>query len=242
MRTLAVVALAAALAGTVHAAAPTPWLPADARVDGTTQAVYAARWWQWANRVRPGVRPYQDPTGALCALNQAGPVWFLAGTDGTDRPTRACTIPAGKHLFLPVINMLANAVPGTPRDCAQVQADAAANNDGPVEATVTVDDATITDVRPFRQRTDCFDAFGDADYLRGQGALYRPAAADGYWLMLRPLSPGRHRITVRARYDHRGDDFGDLEQAFEYWLEVLPEAGPPDGAPPEPGPAPPVII
>jgi hypothetical protein len=205
------------------AAAPTSAvLPPEAKVEGATQADYAARWWQWAHRVRPGLRPYQDPSGRLCALDQDGPVWFLAGTDGTERPTRLCRVPVGKHVFLPVLNMLAHAVPGTPHTCAKVQAMAAENNDAPIVASVTIDDETLADVRPFRQRTTCFDAFPDAPYLTEPAAKYRPAATDGYWLMLRPLAPGRHRIAVRAHYQNPGHDFGELDQVFEYWLEVVP--------------------
>ena len=92
-------------------AAPTPAAARDAvlsraeKVSGVSQTDYVVRWWQWANRVPDGDKPYQDPTGSQCALNQAGDVWFLAGTDGTDDAHRHCTLPAGKYIFLPVINM-----------------------------------------------------------------------------------------------------------------------------------------
>ena len=76
--------------------------PVTEPADGLSQAQLVERWWQWADRVPPGVRPYQDPTGALCGLNQSGRVWFLAGTDGTADVVRHCAIPADTALFFPV--------------------------------------------------------------------------------------------------------------------------------------------
>jgi len=195
-------------------------LPATRTVEGRTQAEYAARWWQWANRVRSGVKPYQDPTGALCALNQSGNVWFLAGTDGTDDIKRHCTIPTGKYLFFPIINMVAHSLPGKPMTCDQAKAKVAANNEHLAPAEVRIDGALVQNISAHHIRSQqCFDAFPVAEYLDNPKS-YFPAATDGYWLMLKPLSPGSHQIVVTARYDNPGAELGDLEQDFEYQLQV----------------------
>ena len=34
--------------------------------------------------------------------------------------------------------------------------------------------------------------------------MYYPAASDGYWLMLPPLSKGRHVLRVDAHYNNGG--------------------------------------
>jgi hypothetical protein len=197
------------------------------KVAGQSQADYTVRWWQWANRVPDGDRPYQDPSGSQCALNQSGDVWFLAGTDGTDDAHRQCTMPAGKYIFLPVINMLVNSAPGQPITCDEAKASAAANNEHLAEAEVLIDGQAVRNIELHRVRSaDCFDAFPDATYLceckckQCTPRSYFPAASDGYWLMLRPLAPGQHQIKVKARYDNPGSDFGDLEQVFEYQLLI----------------------
>lgn len=199
-------------------------LPAKATVAGISQADYAVRWWQWANRSRRGVRPYQDPTGALCGLHQAGEVWFLAGTDGTDEVVRHCSVPVGKYLFLPVITMISMNTRDVPANCSQLVASVAENNEHLGQADVKIDDVLVHNIARHRQRTpSCFDAFPYASYLERKGDQpkdYFPAASDGYWLMVKPLAPGRHTISVRANYDNKGAEYGDLEQVFEYELDV----------------------
>ena len=194
-------------------------LPAG-KVAGLSQAEYAVRWWQWSNRVPAGVRPYQDPTGAQCGLNQSGEVWFLAGTDGTGDVVRHCRMPAGRYVFFPVINMIAHSEPGTPLTCKQANTIAAANNDHLVQAEVVIDDKIVPDVAHHRLATPkCFDAFPVAPYVKRTQSFF-PAATDGYWLMLDPLPAGVHRISVKARYGNPGSELGDLEQVFEYELQV----------------------
>ena len=203
-----------------HAAVAAAVLPPTNTVDGRAQAEYTARWWQWANRVRSGVKPFQDPTGAQCALNQSGNVWFLAGTDGTDDITRRCTIPTGKYLFFPIINMIAHSLPGKPLTCEQAKTEAAGNNEHLALAEVRIDGVLVRNIPAHHIRSEqCFDAFPLAPYIDNPKS-YFPAATDGYWLMLKPLSPGSHRIVVRALYDNPGAESGDLEQNFEYQLQV----------------------
>ena len=46
------------------------------------------------------------------------------------------------------------------------------------------------------------------------------AASDGYWLLLPPLSPGRHTVSVGANYDADGSGYGRMVQSFEYVLWI----------------------
>src|SRR6185436_15739419 len=79
-------------------------VPANAPVFGKTQAEWSQAWWQWAGSFDHAESPVADRTGENCHLKQEGPVWFLAGTYGTRRTVRTCTVPQGKHLFFPLIN------------------------------------------------------------------------------------------------------------------------------------------
>ena len=72
-------------------------------------AALTARWWQWVISIGQSENPLLDPTGADCAVGQEGPVWFLGGTFGGPA-TRSCTVPAGKALLIPVLNVLDGAV------------------------------------------------------------------------------------------------------------------------------------
>lgn len=205
-------------------------------VDGISQAEYVERWWQWAMRLPDGVRAYQDPSGAQCGMNQSGPVWFLAGTEGTMRVSRQCDIPVGRFVFFPVISMIVHTAPGKPIDCKTAQAQVRSNNNHLAEASVMLDGQAIQRVESRRIRSSrCFDAYAKAEYLEHHPAFV-PAAVDGYWIMLGPLSEGTHHLVVRARYGNAGKPLGDLEQIFDYELHVVPDNQPPALRPTTPKP------
>ena len=69
---------------------------------------WTAEWWQFMLSIPTAVNPLADETGDRCMLGQRGEVWFLAGNfGGTAAPTtRACSIPEGKALFFPVLNVV----------------------------------------------------------------------------------------------------------------------------------------
>jgi hypothetical protein len=198
-----------------------PVLAPAKRVLGKTAEDYSISWWQWAMANPPGSRAYEDRDGSRCAENQGGSVWYLAGTNGKSVVERHCRVPAQVHLFFPVINMLYYSRVGGHPTCDAVRAGAAANNDALQHAIVKLDGKIVPDVTRFRARgRDCFDAFERASYVRDRPARY-PAASDGYWIMLKPLSPGTHHLSVRANYANPdGDNFGEMVQYFDYVLEV----------------------
>lgn len=193
--------------------APDPIVPSGAKVDGTGLGEWSARWWRWA--LSQPVAPFLDPDGRLCALGQEGPVWFLAGTNGSFNVQRECVIPEGKHLFVPVINMVHMEVDGAHHSaCDELQAAAAVNNDHLVSAVVLLDGKLLPAAAHYRVRSDgCFVLDHDED-----GDIR--AASDGYWMMLKPLPPGRHTLTIGANYGAPGQAYGRMLQNFEYVLHV----------------------
>ena len=43
-----------------------------------------------------------DPTGAQCARAQAGPVWFISGSEKVGIE-KTCTLPKGKAILVPFV-------------------------------------------------------------------------------------------------------------------------------------------
>jgi hypothetical protein len=203
------------------------------RIDGVALADWTGRWWQWAFSFPDGLEPYRDRDGRLCDVGQRGPVWFLAGTDGSFDARRACRVPQGRHLLVPVINMVHYGPVSGPRarSCAALQKAAATNNDHLRSAVAVLDGESLPASAVLRLRTmRCFDPFPDADPAtgadakgesEGEGGFGLHAAADGYWLVLPPLSPGRHMLSIGANYAAPGDNgHGSMVQNFEYTLDV----------------------
>ncbi|AXK72189.1 hypothetical protein DWG18_07765 [Lysobacter sp. TY2-98] len=215
----AVMAATSASAGARVERAASPaansWLlPADTVVEGASFGEWTGRWWNWA--LSQPIEPFLDPDGRICDRGQDGPVWYLAGTDGSFDAHRECVVPEGKYLLIPIINMVQMRVPATAHlssaACEGLRRSAAVNNDNLASAVVLVDGVKVPDVTAFRVRSGrCFEL----------AARNANAAADGYWLFLRPLPRGRHVITVGANYDSGRDrGYGTMVQNFEYVVHV----------------------
>ena len=69
---------------------------------GKPYSNWTGEWWQWWLSNTAANNPAADPTGAMCAKNQNGIVWMLAGTMGGSAE-RTCTIPTGKAILFPII-------------------------------------------------------------------------------------------------------------------------------------------
>ncbi|MBO9715955.1 MAG: hypothetical protein J7507_03905 [Pseudoxanthomonas sp.] len=197
-------------------------VPFEAAADGIDQASLTATWWQWALSLP--LEPYMDRDGHLCALGQEGPVWFLAGTDGTFNATRQCQVPPGTYLFLPVVNRyaateLSAKKESTQPTCEELQKLIAMSADGLVRSRVTLDGKQIKNIAAYRvQSPGCFDPYPGLPRMEGK---YPPlAASDGYWLLIPPLPAGQHVLDVDAHYRAAGGKGFETVQRFGYTLQV----------------------
>ena len=210
-RPIAVLLLAlAAVASSAFAAGESPLLPANQKVAGLDQATWSRSWWQWAVSFERPESPVADATGARCGARQEGPVWFLAGTYGSARTTRTCTVPSGKYLFFPLINFVA-AQPSDPSiTCEDVVGAADENTQGVSNLVLRIDGQAQPGLELHRVTTQgCFDA---GARTRPRSAIF-PAAGNGYYVMLNPLAPGRHTLEFGGRLPA-------ATQAISYTLDV----------------------
>jgi hypothetical protein len=177
-------------------------------IAGRSQSEWSRSWWQWAGSFARSESPIVDRTGAMCTSKQSGDVWFLAGTYGTRRTIRECTVPAGKYLFFPLVNYVVMSAAATP--CAQLMEQAALITDDPDALVLDVDGMRIANLSTHRQATQgCFQMGS----LSREGATHAQAAANGYWVMLRPLAKGKHTIEF-------GGALPGILQAVTYTLVV----------------------
>jgi hypothetical protein len=206
---VALVALAvglAAAAPTAFAQSPNPGvLPPQSRPYGASYGEWSARWWQWLVAIPEVVNPNLDTTGANCAQGQTGRVWFLAGTFGGTF-VRSCTVPAGQALLFPILTGLFGAGAGDcaptgmgPCNIAALRAAAAAQQVNPMLLSVTVDNVPLQNESAYRVQSPVFDITWPAGALFGfPSGTFSPNVADGYFLMLAPLSRGRHTIHIKG--------------------------------------------
>lgn len=174
----------------------------------------ASEWTNWLVVEPFATNPALDPDGRFCDRNQHGNVWFLASTFG-GVVDRTCEIPAGKAIFLSLGGVFVSFAPEFPAaddPCSQMATDLEkvrcdVNNDVPVAPGVsfeaTLDGAPIGDLFAFRAQSQPGGftlQVPNPSFLTDLGldaGDRSPAVADGYFLFLKPLSPGQHTLSFR---------------------------------------------
>lgn len=183
--------------------------PPQSHPYGKTYSQWAAAWWQWAFSIPAPIHPILDQTGQNAAIGQSGDVWFLAGNIG-GTSERTATVPPGKALFVPILNTAYLGYPCDDRNlpgCEVDQALEAANDvatllsfitpsmDG-AKLTCIIDGNAVRHLPAYRPESSAWYYLNLVDdnvfgYLAGP---YHPCVDTGYYLMLEPLSAGRHTI------------------------------------------------
>lgn len=192
--------------------------------NGSSPASMTAQWWQWAYSIPDtpasegagSIHPLvgdNDDFGApdlyeFCGNGQHGRVWFLGGDfSGTGEDfERTCKIPAGKTIILAVINWECStaegdATKGDPawkqarqlKDCAEQTGDILSGT-----AWFGPEAGPLEEVKVRRLRTvQAFPVyFPPANIIGLANPDPNPSLvqADGQWLILRNLNPGRYRL------------------------------------------------
>jgi hypothetical protein len=185
-------------------------VPPSEPIAGKSQIELSKLWWQWAWSFDDASSPVADLTGEFCAAKQRGEVWFLAGTYGTARTIRKCTVPEGKTLFFPLANYMVYAAPGSPRSCMSLMSEAASHTNDPAALVLELDGKRLPVGPESRQALrECFDLGALSQPPR---RIY-PAAANGYYVAIRPLPRGTHTLNF-------GAILPSIQQAVTYTIIV----------------------
>lgn len=168
--------------------------PPNEPVYGATLGEWSARHWRWTLSFPIGVNPGQDVTGTTCGYGQAGPVFFVP------RNFPPCVVPSGMAILVPIAGAVCSAAEpmfvgqdeAALRSCV---ADDAVRHTGIV---VRVDGETIPDINSYRAASPLFTVVLPENNVLGGPAGATSAAADGYQVILAPLSVGEHEVVVHV--------------------------------------------
>lgn len=211
-RTAALIVMLASFSAAAQAA-PKIVAPGE-KWAGHSYPELVSAWTNWLTAEPIATNPAFDTDGSLCGLNQQGDVWFLASTfDGVAH--RTCEIPADTGIFLSLGGVFVSFAPEFPAasdaclavgsSLERVRCDV--NDDVPVAPnvsfSVTIDGQQVQDLTAYRAQS----APGgftlqvpNPSFLTDLGfpaGNRTPAVADGYFLFLKPLKPGRHTLVLR---------------------------------------------
>jgi len=201
------------------AAAPSVIAPDQAVAKtGKTYGEWSAVWWQYVLSIPQSRNPLLDRKGANCASGQSAPVFFLVGTFtstvevngdvvGTARRPQ-CDAPAGKPLFIPILNAECSTVEGNGTTEGELRTCAKGFVDNVTELSLEVDGKKMD---TFRADSPLFTFNLPQDNIlqcpnptAGQPPVVCPAGqsqsvADGYYALLEPLSPGVHTVRIHGK-------------------------------------------
>jgi hypothetical protein len=239
---LAIVVLALLVSPTMtfaHNANPGVF-PINSRPFGLTYGQWSARWWQFAFQQenlefcktdKPGskvvflagtpgppavTRPCTVHTGQAIMFPVFNVSWSRveANIQGNKTPGQTCLVPTQPN--------------GTDyaalRACATAQANNATQSGAKLEAEVdgkTLQNLTnyraVSPPPPFTFTAVKGNPFGVCELVNNcsSGSLTSRAVADGFWIMLKPLSPGKHTIHFAATVP-----FPNVDQPFTYTADT----------------------
>jgi hypothetical protein len=186
-------------------------------VVGKTIGEWSASQWQWAVSFDTTMdNPFTDTTGAHAGLNQSGPVFYLAGTTGGSE-TRSFSVPAGLHILVPLLvaeiaERELDPDPALPNPTpAEIRTEVNDLADLIDELHATIDGVPVPDLFSHREDSPDFSMNAAPNNIVGLPVGDSGVAvADGYWLMLEPMSIGE---TIVLNYG------GGIDQ-FDFFVNV----------------------
>jgi hypothetical protein len=193
------------------------------------------KWWQWGFGIntKEVVDPFSDLGQAGCDVSMQKDlnVIFLVGTVVSD-PTKIvehnCAIPIGMSILFPILNVACNSLDKPPffgkdekdqRECSKGFADLAIN------LGVTIDGKKLKNLENYRVAS----LNGGSEFSAAEKNPFETpvghgtGVSDGYWVLLTPPSPGKHKISFTGTFDLNKDgsfDQGDVKFAALYNLDV----------------------
>ncbi len=135
---------------------------------------------------------------------------------------RNCNIPVGKAIFFPIFNNEGSEIEGYGDNEAALRAYATQYDKDITLLEVIVDGKSLKDLNNYRATSDLFDIWLPPnnvwDIPTGPDGISSISVSDGYWIMLAPLSAGKHTIHIHSKLVF--DDGSDFETEVTYNLEV----------------------
>ena len=206
----AMLTLALASAALAQPPANSRVYPTTAQPFGKSYTAWSVAWWQWALALPVAGHPFNDPFDCNSANNgQSGPVWFLALAPAPPLVERSCTLPTGTAVLIGLANVeCSNLEPEFPagtggqtederRTCAKFFADHIVVS----SLFCTIDGEAVANLGSFRFPSPQFTFQAPTPWIFGDTGGSGTSVSDGYFVMLKPLSPGTHTLSCGGAFD-----------------------------------------
>ncbi|HKO99938.1 MAG TPA: hypothetical protein VJU86_23390 [Pyrinomonadaceae bacterium] len=177
--------------------------PNDAMAQtGKTYEEWSEAWWKYVLEIPFENNPLFDETGANCNFAQSGDVFFLVSTAGGTATRNECIVPAGKVIYFSLLGAVRlKEVDGPePEIAARSSIQGVSKSTRELRVFVDGQDVGISlfpRATPLRTLSTpgFFTIDAPENNVFGLAPNQYHGVADGFYLMLAPLSPGPHEIT-----------------------------------------------
>ena len=200
--------------------------PVNSSINGTSFKDWTEKWWQWFvsipkkhnHNMENALGDKYEPVECSFQQDPASPVFFVPYVmkeKGQPAAEATCNVPEGKTVMLGIDNGWMDT--GDPRtkgaDAKTLASYVQETNIYPTEFDITLDGKPIplTNEEKYRVLTDPFnmtfpEVVSPEDAMWDEPPGTYMAVADGWYLMLKPLSPGEHTLHYTTGYrDSRSD-------------------------------------
>lgn len=183
--------------------------PLTARPFDRSYVEWTKAWWRYMMSKPCDAHPTIDASGKYELKGQTGPVIFLTGTTGGSA-IRRISIPKDKAILFPLANVIvdypcpdAEFRPGAGQSLYSFLAKIAkVKIDRTKNIEISVDGIRLARPQDFRVATNLFRFTGNPDLANcfDPCVTGRPqdAVSDGYWVMLKKLPPGLHKLHIHV--------------------------------------------
>jgi hypothetical protein len=177
--------------------------PPGAKPYSLTYADHIKNFWKWNLKIPAKDNPINDPTGARCATGQENSnssVFYLAFNNG-GITHRTCKVPAGKGLFIPVMQVENSDKEAPGSSVQQLSQSAKADQDSVNSLYLKIGDKeyNFQDLNKYRTHTDAFDVVFPDNGIFGvlKGGVSK-AVADGRYIITEPLAKGTYQVHFKS--------------------------------------------
>lgn len=188
----------------------------DTKPYGVPYDHWAQLWWNWSQSIPEPIHPREHPSEQTCKVAQHGPVWFLADLlSGTQQ--RSCTIPASKSIFVPLVGGFCGSDSAGVTDDTSLR-QCAISGDNYATMQVTLDGKEIKNLDQYRIQGSK-EPFFMVTYGSNNIYKHKPGSAkgavDGFYLFLRPMTPGQHLLDLKTSV------LNPTDNSFNYSADLI---------------------
>jgi hypothetical protein len=167
---------------------------------GISYEQHIVNFWQWLLSIPKDESPWEEKNCTNGQLGTNSSVYYLSGNGG-GKSERACTVPAGKGLLIPVmvVEISDKEYPGASVD--DLASTARSDQDSVNSLYLKIDDREFNyeDLLKYRTHTKAFDVVFPDDGIMGVTAGGpSKVVADGFYIVTEPLTEGNHTVHYKS--------------------------------------------